>query len=325
MLQSVNAAQTFQEGAKMREPIVYVNGNLVAASQATISVFDRGFRLGDAVFDTSRTFRHRPYKLREHLERLQRSMHFTRLDLGMSLAELEAITLQVVEKNVPLLAEHDDVWIHQVVSRGALRVSGSPTLVIMTEPLPFASFARYYKLGVSLITPSVRHTPPQCVEPRIKTVSRLNLVLADLEARQADPDAYALLLDLEGNITEYTSGNFFIVRQGRLLTPFERSSLGGIARETVLELAEELGIPTREADITPYDACNADEAFITSTSKSILPVRQLNGIRIGTRIPGPITKRLLDHWSSRVEVDIVEQALGHLQPAERQELEALAE
>jgi branched-chain amino acid aminotransferase len=308
----------------MREPIVYVNGNLVAASQATISVFDRGFRLGDAVFDTSRTFRHRPYKLQEHLERLQRSMHFTRLDLGMSLAELEAITLQVVEKNVPLLAEHDDVWIHQVVSRGALRVSGSPTLVIMTEPLPFASFARYYKLGVSLITPSVRHTPPQCVEPRIKTVSRLNLVLADLEARQADPDAYALLLDLEGNITEYTSGNFFIVRQGRLLTPFERSSLGGIARETVLELAEELGIPTREADITPYDACNADEAFITSTSKSILPVRQLNGIRIGTRIPGPITKRLLDHWSSRVEVDIVEQALGHLPPAERQELEALA-
>lgn len=308
----------------MSEPIVYVNGNFVAASQATISVFDRGFRLGDAVFDTSRTFRHRPYKLREHLERLQRSMHFTRLDLGMSLAELEAITLQVVEKNIPLLAEHDDVWIHQVVSRGALRVSGAPTLVIMTEPLPFASFARYYKLGVSLITPSVRHTPPQCVEPRIKTVSRLNLVLADLEARQADPDAYALLLDLEGNITEYTSGNFFIVRQGRLLTPFERSSLGGIARETVLEFAEELGIPTREADITPYDACNADEAFITSTSKSILPVRQLNGIRIGTRVPGPITKRLLDYWSSRVEVDIVEQALDHLQPAERQELDALA-
>jgi branched-chain amino acid aminotransferase len=309
----------------MREPTVYVNGNFVAASQATISVFDRGFRLGDAVFDTSRTFRHRPYKLREHLERLQRSLHFTRLDLGMSLDEVEAITLQVVERNIPLLAEHDDVWIHQVVSRGPLRASGASTLVVMTEPLPFASFARYYRLGVPLITPSIRHTPPQCVEPRIKTVSRLNLVLADLEVRQADADAYALLLDLDGNITEYTSGNFFIVRQGRLLTPFERNSLGGIARETVLEFAEELGIPTREADITPYDACNAEEAFITSTSKSILPVRCLNGIRIGTHLPGPITKRLLDHWSSRVEVDIVEQALHHLQPGERQELETLAE
>jgi branched-chain amino acid aminotransferase len=191
----------------------------------------------------------------------------------------------------------------------------------MTEPLPFASFARYYKLGVSLITPSIRHTPPQCVEPRVKTVSRLNLVLAELEAQQADPDAYALLLDLEGNITEYTSGNFFIVRRGCLITPFERTSLGGIARETVLEFAEELGIPTREADITPYDACNADEAFITSTSKCVLPVGRLNGIPIGASVPGPVTKRLLDTWSARVEVDIVAQALSHLDVAERQALE----
>jgi branched-chain amino acid aminotransferase len=296
----------------MTEPIVYVNGNFVPASQATVSVFDRGFRLGDAVFDTSRTFRHRPYKLREHLERLHRSMHFTRLDPGLSLDEIEAITLQVVEHNVPLLAEHDDVWIHQVVSRGRVRATGAPTLVIMTEPLPFASFARFYTSGVSLITPSTRHTPPQCVDPRIKTVSRLNLVLADLEVQQADPEAYALLLDLEGNITEYTSGNFFIVRQGQVVTPFERGSLGGITRQTILEFAEELGLPAREADITPYDACTADEAFITSTSKCILPVARLNGICIGTQVPGPITQRLLDYWSSRVEVDIVAQALSHI-------------
>jgi branched-chain amino acid aminotransferase len=306
----------------MSEPIVYLNGDFVPASQATVSVFDRGFRLGDAVFDTARTFRHRPYKLREHLERLYRSLHCIRLDLGMSLEELERITLRVVEQNVPLLAANDDVWIHQVVSRGRLRTTSQPTLVVMTEPLPFASFARYHQRGLSMITPSVRHTPPQCVEPRLKTVSRMNLVLAELEAQQADPEAYALLLDLEGNITEYTSGNFFVVRHGRLLTPFERTSLGGIARETVLEFAAELGIPTQEADITPYDACNGDEAFITSTSKCILPVAQLNGIRIGDAVPGPITRRLLEHWSARVEVDIVEQALSHLSEAERQELAA---
>jgi branched-chain amino acid aminotransferase len=306
----------------MREPTVYVNGSFVPASAAQISVFDSGFRRGDAVFDTARTFRHRPYKLREHLERLYRSLRYIRLDPGLTMEEIEALTLQVVERNVPLLQAHDDVWIHQIVSRGLLRQGGSPTVVILTEPLPFASFARYYKLGVSLVTPSVRHTPLQSVEPRAKTVSRLNLVLAELEAQQADPDAYALLLDLEGHITEYTSGNFFLVRKGGLVTPFERTSLGGIARETVLELAEELGISRREADITPYDAYNADEAFITSTSKCILPVGQLNGIRIGTRIPGPVTKRLLDTWSARVEVDIVAQALSHLDAAERQELEA---
>jgi branched-chain amino acid aminotransferase len=311
----------FQEENGMYEPTVYINGNFVPASEARVSVFDRGFRLGDAVFDTTRTFRHRPYLLREHIERLKRSLHYTRLDLGMSFEQLEHITLEVVERNRPLWAENDDVWIHQVVSRGRLRTVGTPTVVIMTEPLPFASFARYYKLGVSLITPSIRHTPPQCVEPRVKTVSRLNLVLAELEAQQADPEAYALLLDLEGNITEYTSGNFFIVRQGCLITPFDRTSLGGIARETVLGFAEELGIPTREADITPYDACNADEAFITSTSKCILPVARLNGLHIGTSVPGPVTKRLLDTWSARVEVDIVAQALSHLDAAQRQALE----
>jgi branched-chain amino acid aminotransferase len=311
----------FQEDHDMREPTVYLNGQFVPASAATVSVYDRGFRLGDAVFDTARTFRHRPYKLHEHLERLFRSLRYIRLDPGLSMEEIEAITLQVVEQNVPLLQDNDDVWIHQIVSRGPLRTSGSPTVVIMTEPLPFASFARYYKLGVPLVTPSTRHTPLQSVEPRAKTVSRLNLVLAELEAQQADPDAYALLLDLEGHITEYTSGNFFMVRQGSLLTPFEHASLGGVSRETVLELAADLGIPTREAPLTPYDAYNADEAFLTSTSKCILPVSRLNGIRIGTRVPGALTKRLLDTWSARVEVDIVEQALRHLDAAERRNLD----
>jgi branched-chain amino acid aminotransferase len=313
-----------QKGKSMSEPVVYINGRLVPASQATVSVFDRGFRMGDGVFDTARTFRHRPYKLREHLERLYRSLCYIRVDPGMTIAALEACTLQVVEHNVSLLQPHDDVWITQVISRGPLRTPGTPTVVILTEPLPFASFARYHKLGVSLLTPGIRHTPPQSVEPRAKTVSRMNLVLAELEAQQHDPEAWALLLDLDGHITEYTSGNFFMVHKGSLITPFERNALGGISREVVSALAEELGIPCREADITPYDVYNADEAFITSTSKCILPVGRLNGIRIGQTIPGPVTKRLLETWSARVELDIVAQALEHLSLEERQALETRA-
>lgn len=305
----------------MSEPIVYVNGRLVPASQATVSVFDRGFRMGDGVFDTARTFRHRPYKLPEHLERLYRSLHYIQVDPGMSMEDMEARTLQVVEHNVAFLQPHDDVWITQVVSRGPLRTSGAPTVVILTEPLPFATFARYHKVGISLVTPGIRHTPAQSVEPRAKTVSRMNLVLAEMEAQQRDAEAWALLLDLNGNITEYTSGNFFMVRKGGLWTPFERNALGGIARETVFELAADLGIPCREADLTPYDVYNADEAFITSTSKCILPVGRLNGIRVGKHVPGPLTQRLLETWSARVEVDIVEQALSHLTPIERQALE----
>jgi branched-chain amino acid aminotransferase len=306
----------------MSEPVVYINGRLVPASEATVSVFDRGFRMGDGVFDTARTFRHRPYKLREHLERLLRSLYYIRVQPGLTLDELETRTLEVVAHNVQLLQPHDDVWITQVISRGPLRAMGAPTVVILTEPLPFASFARYHRLGVPLVTPGIRHTPPQSVEPRAKTVSRMNLVLAELEAQQRDPEAWALLLDLDGNVTEYSSGNFFMVRKGSLITPFERNALGGISRDVVFELAEELGIPCREANITPYDVYNADEAFLTSTSKCIIPVGSLNGLRVGQHIPGPVTKRLLDTWSARVEVDIVEQALSHLPEAERQTLTA---
>src|SRR5918912_255594 len=98
---------SYQKGGSMSEPVVYVNGRLIPASQATVSVFDRGFRMGDGVFDTARTFRHRPYKLREHIERLYRSLYYIRIDPGMTMAEMEAHTLQVVEHNVAFLQPND--------------------------------------------------------------------------------------------------------------------------------------------------------------------------------------------------------------------------
>src|SRR5262245_36275328 len=150
---------SYRKGKSMSESVVYVNGHLVPANQATVSVFDRGFRMGDGVFDTARTFRHRPYKLREHLERLYRSLYYIRIDPGMTIEEMEVQTLQVVEHNVSFLQPHDDVWITQVRSRGPLRMTGAPTVVILTEPLPFASFARYHKLGVSMLNTGIRYTP----------------------------------------------------------------------------------------------------------------------------------------------------------------------
>ena len=310
-----------KERKNVTEPVVYLNGRLVPASQAAVSVFDRGVRRGDAVFDTARTFRHRPYRLRQHLERLYRSLKYIRLDPGITLKEMEANSLRVLEHNLPLLKPGEDTWITQIVSRGGLRNPGAPTVVILTEPVLFRSFARFHKLGVPLITPVIRHTPPQSVDARVKTTSRMNLVLAELEAQERDPDALALLLDLEGNVTEYTSGNFFMVRDGGLMTAYGHHVLGGISRDVVIELAGDLGIPCRETTITPYDVYHADEAFITSTSKCILPVRSLNGIRIGKVIPGAVTKRLLEAWSEQVEIDIVEQALSHLSADERQALE----
>jgi branched-chain amino acid aminotransferase len=313
----------------MTEQVAYLNGEILPLSQAKISVFDRGFRVGDGVFDTARSFRHKPYKLREHLERLYRSMRYVRINAGIDIDELEKITRQVVAHNAKLIDERSDLWMTQVVSRGVYNrkvgiTASSATVAVVTEPINFSTFAKFHRIGMPLITPSIRHTPPECLDPRLKTTSRMNLHMAELEAQGHDPSASALLVDLNGNITEYTSGNFFIAAGGELYTPHEKTSLAGIARATVIDLAREQGIVVHVADITPYDVYNATEAFITSTSKCILPVGKLNGIRIGSSIPGPIAKRLLTAWSERVGVDIVEQALWHLPEEDRRRLDAAA-
>lgn len=303
----------------MSERIVYINGKFVPESAAKISIFDRGFQYGDAVFDTARTFGHRPYKLKEHLERLYRSLQYVRIDPGLSMAEMERLTLEVLAKNLPFLEPHDDYWVTQQISRGT-SMQGPAQVIIYCIPLPFASYAKYYKTGVHLVIPSTRRTPPQCLDGKAKSTSRLNLVLADLEAKQVDPEAFALLLDLEGNIAEGTGYNVFMVKRGKLFTPVERGILAGVSRETVFELAEELRIPLVETDLQPYDLYTADEVFITGTSRCLAPASRLNGVRIGGEIPGEISQLLLKTWSNKVGVDIVEQALSHLPEAERAKL-----
>jgi branched-subunit amino acid aminotransferase/4-amino-4-deoxychorismate lyase len=137
----------------------------------------------------------------------------------------------------------------------------------------------------------------------------MNFALADLEAADVDPDAHAVLLDLDGNLTENTVGNFFIVTDGVLRTPTDRAILQGVARMDVLELAQKLGIPTSEEDLQPYDAYTADEAFLANTVYCVLPVSLIDNRPIEGEIPGPISQRLLAAWSETVGVDIVDQAL----------------
>ncbi|RMF86569.1 MAG: hypothetical protein D6736_14835 [Nitrospinota bacterium] len=153
------------------------------------------------------------------------------------------------------------------------------------------------------------------MSPRAKVHNYINMVLADLEVKAQNPEAWAILLDINGNIAEGIGSNFFIVREGKVITPQEKYVLGGISRQTVLELARELNIETREADIDLFDVYTADEAFITSTSFCICPVSSVNGAVIGTgQIPGPVTSRLLKAYSDLVGIDIVAQYLSHLRP-----------
>ncbi len=301
------------------ERIAYVNGNAVPESQAVISVFDRGFRWGDSVYDMTRTFGGEPFKLGAHLDRLYRSMLYTRIDPGLSQDEMERITLEVVEANRHLLGPSDDWSVTHVVSRGLIntRLHDGANVAIYCLPLDFAGFARQYVDGVRVVTPAVRRTPPQSLSPKAKIANKMNHFMAEFEAKEVHPDAVALMLDMDGNVAECTGANFMFVADGEIKVPNRRHVLPGVSMATIMELAETLDIPVREGDYTPFDVYQSDEAFITSTSYSIAPVATLNGRPIGDEMPGPITRGLLAAWSDLAGVNFVDQALSHLPREER--------
>ncbi len=305
----------------LEERVVYLNGEIVPDSQAKISIHDYGFLMGDAVFDTTRTFGRQIFKLQEHLDRFYRSLKYMRLDPGLTKGEMAELTMQVLETNLPLLAEESDYWVTQRVTRGARVYDGpaagtlKPTVLIECQPLPFAARAKYYREGLPVVIPSVRRTPPECMSPRAKVHNYINLVQADLEVKAQNPEAWAILLDTRGNIAEGMGSNFFIVNDGAVITPREQYVLGGISRDTVLELARQIHLEAKEADIDLFDAYTAEEAFVTSTSFCICPVASINGSTIGAgHIPGPVTERLLRAYSDLVGIDVVAQYLAHLQP-----------
>ena len=301
----------------MAELTVYLNGQLVPESQATISINDSGFTLGDTVYEAARTFDGTLFKLDEHLQRLYRSLAYVRINPGLSPAEMDRVVREVVERNRPVIG--NDFWVYIYISRGlyidnirhympATLEERPPTVVVAPKRLPFASFASGYKNGVHAVVPSTRHTPTQCLDPKLKTCSRMHLVLAEYEAKQVDVKAWSMILDINGNIAENKSGNVFVVKGGELFTPRTDSALAGVTRGTVIEIAGDLGIPVHETELQPYHAITADEAFFTSTGYCIMPIVKVNNIPLGDGVPGPIVRKLLAGWSRRVDFDIEAQA-----------------
>lgn len=312
----------------MEERIVYLNGAFVPESQAKVSVLDSGFNAGDGVYDVTRTFRHKPFCLREHTERLFRSLQYTRINCGMSVDEMENRTLEVLERNKSLLLDNEDYALWQVVSRGVRsargnRVSGRATVAIYPVIVNFPEFASFYVEGAPIVIPATRRIPPQCLEAKAKITNKMNHNMAVFEAKQVDPRAIPLMLDIDGNLSETSAHNFFLVIDGKLCTPSDRNVLGGVTKAAIVSLAKQLGIELVEGNFTPYDLYNAQEAFLASTSPTFVPVKTVNGVTIGKGAPGPVTLRLIAAWNKMVGIDIVAQALSHLAKAERDRLTGL--
>ena len=300
----------------MTERVIYLNGDFVPESQAKVSVLDWGFSGGDGVYEVTRTYDGRLFRLEFHMARLFRSLAYARIAPGPTIERMTAISRETVERNLATRAPDSDFALWQVISRGN-RLQGekaAATVVMYCLDVGFGGFAHAYLDGLKLVTPGVRRTPPQCADPKAKLTNRMNQLQARFEAQQSDPDALPLILDLDGNIAESSTANFFFVRGGKLCTPRARNALGGITRATVLEIAEKLGIEAVEDDFSPYDVYTAEEAFLSSTSGTMLPVRSLNGnpVADGAALPGPVTMRLIRAWNEMVGLDFVAQALNHL-------------
>lgn len=298
----------------IRERVAYVNGEMVPESKATVSIRDKGFLYGDAVFDTTRTFGGRIFRLDDHLNRFYESLKYMRLDPGISKQDMANITMEVLKANLPLLGSHDDYWVSQRVTRGVVtdNLAGS-TVIIECLPLPFEARAKYYRDGLPVIVPSIRRTPPTAQSPRAKVHNYINLIQAEMEVKSQNAAAWPILLDVNGNLAEGPGSNVFVVKDGMLMTPRKQFVLAGISRHVTIELAQELGIMVDETDIDLFDAYTADEVFVTSTSFCICPVSSVNGAIIGGgEVPGPITDRLTKAYSGLAGIDITEQYLSRL-------------
>jgi branched-chain amino acid aminotransferase len=298
------------------EPLVYLNGRTLPASQAHLKIYDAGVVLGATVTEHVRTFHKRLYKFEEHEDRLWHSLRSARIEITLTREELWAVSEELVAHNGRLIDASAELGLIQFVTPGEFgafagvsEVRTGATICVHTFPLPFERWARQMQAGAHLITPSVRHVPPQCYTPTMKYRSRLHFYVADKEAQEVDAEAVALLLDLHGNVTETATANFLMVEGGTIVSPSPANILPGISRATVIELARKLGIPFTERDLRLADATSAAEAFTTSTPYCLMPVTKINSVPIGNGRPGPVYRRLLDAWSQEVGVNIAEQII----------------
>jgi branched-chain amino acid aminotransferase len=288
--------QRFDE--RNRELLVNINGRLVHRDEAGISPFDSAVQGGDAVWEGLRLYDGRIFKLREHLARLRRSAE------ALSFAEIPADETIIDEIKRTLAANQmrDRVHIRLTLTRGVKLTSGmdprlnqsGPTLIVLAEHKPPV----YAKTGLRLITSKVRRPPPEILDPRIHHANLLNSILAKIEANNAGADD-ALMLDLRGFVAETNATHIFIVRDGRVATPFVVACPEGITRATVLEICAANAIPHREADLARDELYAADEMFCTGTMGELAGVIALDNRTIGSGAIGPMTRRLSELFAER--------------------------
>jgi branched-chain amino acid aminotransferase len=286
--------------------LINVNGELKLRAEAVVSVFDSGFMLGDGVWEGLRLHEGKLGFLDRHLDRLFEGAKAIAMDVGVSRDELTRRLYETVDAN----GMSEGVHVRLMVTRGVRSTPYQDPRVVVT-PATVVIIAEYkepdpavYERGLKLFTVHVRRGDPAVQDQKINSHSKLNCILASVQATQAGADE-ALMLDPHGFVATCNSTHFFIVRKGEVWTSSGKYCLGGITRGLALEVAREAGITAIEKDFSLTDVYGADEAFVTGTFAGIVPVREIDGRQLACR--GPMVERLQRLYAQRVERDAREQ------------------
>ena len=273
-----------------------INGEFVPADEAKVSIFDSGFIGGVAVFDTLACWQGGLFKLPQHRARFERSAHAAMIPLRFSGEELEAIIIETTRRS-----GLRDAYVQAIATRGRRPTpsmpSNEPTLIVYAVPYVWLWPREKADSGISVIIPAIRQWPAAVVDAKIKNFNRMHTHLARMEAERAHADD-VVLVDDRGHLTESRGANVFVVRGGTLYTP-QSGILEGITRQTVFEIAAEMGIPAAERDLTPFDLYTAEEAFLCSTAGGIYPIAEADGREVGPGGIGPITMSVRERYWER--------------------------
>lgn len=289
---------------------VYVSGNIVEPEAAKISVFDRGFLFGDSVYETVGTVRGRLFALGDHLERLQQSAE----RIGLVLPPQD--TIEKAVRDTLAAAGNSESRVRIIVTRGVgrsgdldPRSAQDPQLIVIVQPLAPPA-PELYERGVAVEVVSITRNHAGSLDPAVKSGNYLNNVLAVGQAKARRPDVHeAILCSPDGFIAEGATSNVFAVKGGVLLTPaLSVGILSGITRGKVLALARQQGMPCVETRFSADDFRAADEAFITSAARGILPVTQIDGQLVGDGRVGAQTRKLMAAYQEMLDRQLADEA-----------------
>ena len=302
---------------KKKQRVVYFNGHFVPESEAKVSIYDSSLMFGDMVFEMTRSFNKKQFKLKDHISRLMQGIKILRIPFDHSAAEIEKACNKTIEMNSDIFEKDDEHRLMIDVSRGLLGIyhgienlhKGS-NLIIADFPLRWtvSGMGKLFDEGINAVITSQRVIPAHLMDPKIKNRSRLFYLNANIEVSQIKgSNNWALMLDTDGFIAEGSGDNFFIVKNKEVISPEGRNMLRGISRDYVKEICEQIGYTYKEKNIDQYDVYTSDEAFMSGTPFCILPVTSLNRVKIGTGKPGEIFTELLKKWSKNVGTNISQQ------------------